>query len=216
MGIDYTEWHRREIEKAERTHTEHLARHDRGFYGCLAKLADDDRDGSGDRENGDGGGGASEHVLSRLADLAVESQKFSSRAEALNWLISHPNGHAFTRLHKAAATAKDPPMDTVYSIMKDGSLAGVCAPSFPRATPRLPNQSWSPPPAKLRPNDTLDSPRRRHSTRSFPIRVRRAKRCARRLPSRSPCRSRRRWWAGLRPCSMPTTTPSRAKHMRSL
>jgi hypothetical protein len=60
-----------------------------------------------------GGGGASDHALSRLADLAVESQKFSSRAEALNWLISHPNGHAFARLHKAAeTTTKEQSMST--------------------------------------------------------------------------------------------------------
>src|SRR5258708_160472 len=56
----------------------------------LAKaMADDDGDhDAGDR--GDGGGGASKHALSRLADLTVESGKFSSRGEALNWLISHP------------------------------------------------------------------------------------------------------------------------------
>jgi hypothetical protein len=126
MGIDYTEWHRREIEKAERTHAEHLARHDRGFYGCLAKMADD-REDSGDVKSlgPDGGDGASEHALSRLADLTVESGKFSSRAEALNWLISHPAGHAFTRLHKAAETAKEQPM-TLENILKDFGPIKIC------------------------------------------------------------------------------------------
>jgi hypothetical protein len=94
---------------------------------------DDDRDeidredeGNGDR--GDDGGGDTDHALSRLADLTVESGKFSSRAEALNWLISHPNGHAFTRLHKAAAAAKESPMSSIESlqnIVKAHGVAGV-------------------------------------------------------------------------------------------
>jgi hypothetical protein len=91
---------------------------------------DDDRDeidredeGNGDR--GDDGGGGSDHALSRLADLTVESGKFSSRAEALNWLISHPNGHAFTRLHKVAATAKESPMTSLQDIAKTHGVDGV-------------------------------------------------------------------------------------------
>jgi hypothetical protein len=63
-----------------------------------------------------------------LADLTVESGKFSSRGEALNWLISHPNGHAFTRLHKAAETAKDTTMSTesLESILKDFGPVRLC------------------------------------------------------------------------------------------
>jgi hypothetical protein len=88
--------------------------------------ARDDDDG-GDRNTGGDSGGASNHALSHLADLAVESQKFSSRAEALNWLISHPNGHAFARLHlhKAAETAKEQPM-TLENILKDYGAAKIC------------------------------------------------------------------------------------------
>jgi hypothetical protein len=122
MGIDYTEWHRREIEKAERTHAEHLARHDRSFYGCLAK-ADHDED--------DGGGSATDHHASKVADLLVEAGSHSDRASALAYLLHNSHGQALlNRMHKAAdQTAKDPPMDTVYSIMKAaaGGIAGVCA-----------------------------------------------------------------------------------------
>jgi hypothetical protein len=111
------------------------------FNACLARQeaeemakADHDEDDGSDRNagggGGGGGGGASDHALSRLADLAVESQKFSSRAEALDWLISHPNGHAFTRLHKAAATAREQPMTShtefVRDVAKRFSIRALC------------------------------------------------------------------------------------------
>jgi hypothetical protein len=91
----------------------------------VGKVADDGDHDAGDRTTGGDGGGASNHALSHLADLAVESQKFSSRAEALNWLISHPNGHAFTRLHKAAEPAKEQPM-TLENIFKNYGAVKIC------------------------------------------------------------------------------------------
>jgi hypothetical protein len=80
----------------------------------------------------DGGGGASDHVLSRLADSLVESGRFTDRGHALRHLTSHPDGVALVRTHKAK---DDPPMtDTVYSIMKDGGIAGVCATIIAKGT----------------------------------------------------------------------------------
>jgi hypothetical protein len=124
MSVYSEPWYREQVAKAERGNREHVARYERSFDGIMAKA--DDRE-NGDRNDG-GGGGASDHALSRLADLTVESGKFSSRAEALNWLISHPNGHAFTRLHKAAETVKEQPMRTesLESILKDFGPVKLC------------------------------------------------------------------------------------------
>jgi hypothetical protein len=115
-----TEWYREQAAKAERQNREHVARYERSFDAVMAKsLAD------GGEIDRDDGGGASDHVLSRLADLVAEGSGGKvDRAAALRWLLHHRDGHAFVHTHKAK---DDPPMDTLHSIMKDGSIAGVCA-----------------------------------------------------------------------------------------
>jgi hypothetical protein len=84
----------------------------------------DENDDDRDEIDRDDGGGASDHVLSRLADLLVESGRFTDRGHALRHLTSHPDGVALVRTHKAKDNS---PMDTLHSIMKDGGIAGVCA-----------------------------------------------------------------------------------------
>jgi hypothetical protein len=91
---------------------------------------DRDRDLLGDDDNDDNDDGDDDmekrvdHHVSRLADLLVESGRFTDRGHALRHLTSHPDGVALMRTHKAK---DDPPMDTVHSIMKAGSISGVCA-----------------------------------------------------------------------------------------
>jgi hypothetical protein len=92
----------------------------------MAKVDDDDE---ADRDDLDDAVAESDHQVSQLANLLIEAGTFASRGEALNWLLRHPNGHALVRTHKAA---KDSPMDTVYDIMKAGSIAGVCAAIVPK------------------------------------------------------------------------------------
>jgi hypothetical protein len=78
----------------------------------------------GDDDDG-GGGGASDHVLSRLADLLVESGRFTDRGHALRHLTSHPAGVALVRTHKSA---KEQPMSSIESlenIAKTHGVAGV-------------------------------------------------------------------------------------------
>jgi hypothetical protein len=89
------------------------------------------RGGRNDVLRGDEGGGVSDHPIAQLASLLVASGKFSDNAAALHHLLNSPHGNALlARLHKAAAkTEKEPNMrsETLESIMKDGSIAGVCA-----------------------------------------------------------------------------------------
>jgi hypothetical protein len=97
-----TEWYREEVMKAERGNREHLARHDRSFYGCLAKLADDER------ERDDDGGGVNDHHISRLADLVAEGSGGKvDRAAALGWLLHHRDGIALARTHKAKESSME-------------------------------------------------------------------------------------------------------------
>jgi hypothetical protein len=71
---------------------------------------------------------AATHHASTAADLLVESGRFPHRTAALDHLLNSTRGAALLqRMHKADQTAKDSPMDTVYDIMKAGSIAGVCA-----------------------------------------------------------------------------------------
>jgi hypothetical protein len=88
----------------------------------LAKADHDEADG-GDRNTGGDGGGIAEHPVARLAGLLVASGKFSDHAQALDHLLNTPRGAALVRTHKA----KDPPMDTVLSIMKSAGIAATCA-----------------------------------------------------------------------------------------
>jgi hypothetical protein len=147
MGIDYTEWHRREIEKAERTHAEHLKRaDDEAFdkindmystardFGASHELAwdlakrsvgDDANDEPGDRAP------VSDHHASKVADLLVEAGSFPHRAAALHHVLHSASGQALlSRLRKAAdqpAKETAPMTDTAYSIMKDAGISGTCA-----------------------------------------------------------------------------------------
>jgi hypothetical protein len=87
--------------------------------------ADDRGEDEGNSDRRDDGGNASDHVLSRLADLLVESGRFTDRGHALRHLTSHPDGVALVRTHKGK---DDPPMqDTVHSIMKSGGISATCA-----------------------------------------------------------------------------------------
>jgi hypothetical protein len=67
----------------------------------------------------------SDHHVSRIADLVVESGKFSSRAEALHHLMN--TAHGAVLLHRVRTAKKDEPMDTVYSIMKSAGIGATCA-----------------------------------------------------------------------------------------
>src|ERR1700730_4413687 len=84
---------------------------------------DDDDDDNGDIEK------QADHHASTVADLLVEAGSFPHRAAALHHVLHKPSGQALlSRMSKAVThKAKDDPMDTVHSIMKAGSIAGVCA-----------------------------------------------------------------------------------------
>jgi hypothetical protein len=85
--------------------------------------------GDGDDDGGGGGASASAHHASVAADLLVEAGSFPHRAAALQHLLHKPSGQALlSRMSKAATHKKDHlPMDTLHSIMKAGSISGVCA-----------------------------------------------------------------------------------------
>jgi hypothetical protein len=111
-----TEWYREQVAKAERGNREHVARYERSFNGVMAKADPDD--------DGGGGGSASDHVLSRrLADLLVESGRFTDRGHALRHLTSHPNGVALMRTHKAAK--EEPTMSSIESLQDIVKAHGV-------------------------------------------------------------------------------------------
>jgi len=95
---------------------------------------DDDRHDGEDEENarerddddGDGEIEKADHHVSRLANLLVESGRFTDRGHALRHLTSHPDGVALVRTHKAA---KDEPMDRIEGLtnaMKGGGLEKFC------------------------------------------------------------------------------------------
>jgi hypothetical protein len=68
-----SEWYRDEVAKAERGNREHIARHDRSFYGQLAKLADERvRDDAGQANVAQ----VPQHVSSTIADLLIESGRW--------------------------------------------------------------------------------------------------------------------------------------------
>jgi hypothetical protein len=92
-----------------------------------ADVADDgDDDDAGDR--GDDAGGLLNHPIVRLAQLLVASGHKADIASALHYLMHTSHGAALlhrTRMHKGKDS---PPMqDTILSIMKDASIASVCA-----------------------------------------------------------------------------------------
>jgi hypothetical protein len=117
-----TEWYREQVAIAKRQNREHIARYERSFNGVMAKA-----DADGDEIDRDDGGNA-DHPIVQLATLLVASGKFPDHAQALDHLLNTPRGAALVRTHKAAEqTEKESTMDTVYDIMKAGSIAGFCA-----------------------------------------------------------------------------------------
>jgi hypothetical protein len=108
-----TEWYREHVAKAERQNREHVARYDRSFAGIMAKSLADVELGD------DGGGGASDHHLSRLADLVAEGSGGKvDRAAALGWLLHHRDGHALVRTtHKAEKESQ--PMTSHTELVRD-------------------------------------------------------------------------------------------------
>jgi hypothetical protein len=108
-----SEWHREQIDIAERQNREHIAKYDRSFDGHMSKAL-----AAGDRERDDGGGGgASDHHASKVADLLVEAGSHPDRASALSHLLHSPQGQALLqRMSKAAdQTAKETTMTTSHS-----------------------------------------------------------------------------------------------------
>jgi hypothetical protein len=89
---------------------------DEGELGSLLRKAVEivgEAAGDDDRGDNGGGGGATDHHVSRLADLLVESSRFTDRGHALRHLTSHPDGVALVRTHKAV---KDKPMDRIEAL----------------------------------------------------------------------------------------------------
>jgi hypothetical protein len=111
--------------------------HDEGELGYLLRKAADrfinkelDDEGDDDHERDDDGGDDDtekrvDHHASTVADLLVEAGSFPHRAAALRHLLHKPSGQALlSRMNKKETV---PMKDTVLTIMKDGSIAGVCA-----------------------------------------------------------------------------------------
>jgi hypothetical protein len=92
-----SDWYKESVVKAERGNREHLAKHDRSFYGHLAKADAKSRDLA------DGGdddvGKQADHHASTVADLLVEAGSFPHRAAALQHLLHKPSGQALLVAH---------------------------------------------------------------------------------------------------------------------
>jgi hypothetical protein len=87
----------------------------------LAKVDDGDHD-AGDRNAG--GGGLAYHPVVQLATLLIGSGKFANYGDAFHHLLNTSQGAALVRAHKSA---KEEPMDTIYSIMKSAGIGATCA-----------------------------------------------------------------------------------------
>jgi hypothetical protein len=85
-------------------------RESRSFNAIIKQL--DDQEISELSRDDSGGGGASDHHASKVADLLVEAGSFPHRAAALQHLLHKPSGQALlARMHKAAdQTAKETTM----------------------------------------------------------------------------------------------------------
>jgi hypothetical protein len=97
----------------------------RSFNDFMAKA-----DAADDGGNDAGGGDLTNHPIVSLARLLVASGHKADIASALDYLLNTSHGSAL--LHRTStlkAEKDDPPMqqDTILSIMKSGSIAGVCA-----------------------------------------------------------------------------------------
>jgi hypothetical protein len=110
--------------------------YERSFNGIMAKADADgdeiDRNVRNVRDSGslpDGGGNASDHHASKVADLLVEAKSHPDRSAALGYLLHSPHGQALLqRMHKADQTAKEFNMrsETLESILKDSGPVSVC------------------------------------------------------------------------------------------
>jgi hypothetical protein len=83
--------------------------------------------GMADRDDGGNDGTEKQrvdHHASTVADLLVESGSHPDRSAALDYLMHSPRGAALLHRMSKKETA---PMDTVYDILKAGSIAGFCA-----------------------------------------------------------------------------------------
>ena len=123
MSVYSEPWYKDEVAKAERGNREHVARYERSFTGIMAKANTDGGD--------DDAGKRVDHHASTVANLLVEAGSFPHRAAALQHLLHKPSGQALlSRMSK-----RDPPMDTILSIMKAGGIAGTCAAIVAKAAP---------------------------------------------------------------------------------
>jgi hypothetical protein len=121
-----TEWYKESVVKAERGNREHIAKYDRSFAGILAMGDAKSRDLADDEiDRDDGGGGASDHHASKVADLLVEAGSHPDRSAALSYLLHSPHGAAL--LHRMSKKETTPMKDTIHSIMKSGGIAATCA-----------------------------------------------------------------------------------------
>jgi hypothetical protein len=96
-------------------------RQERSFNAIMAKAEADER--------GNDAGSLLDHPIVQTARLLVASGHKADIASALDHLLNTANGQALlARMHKATdQPAKEEPMDTIFSIMKDAGIAGVCA-----------------------------------------------------------------------------------------
>jgi hypothetical protein len=112
--------------KRAEPHAESYEKYLQIFTTSKADAAGDGGNDAGDRS--DENTGLANHPAVRLATLLVVSGKFSNIGDALDYLLNKPAGQALlTRLKAADQPAKDAPMDSIHSIMKDGGIARVCA-----------------------------------------------------------------------------------------
>jgi hypothetical protein len=105
-------------------------RQERSFNAIMAKAEADDGGNDGGGSSSDQNTGLADHPIVQLATLLVASGSQPDLASALFYLLNKPSGQALlARMYKAAdqPAAKESKMDTIYSIMKDGSIAGTCA-----------------------------------------------------------------------------------------
>jgi hypothetical protein len=120
------DWYREQAEISERMNREHLAKHDRSFYGHLAKLADERERNNRDPGNlsAQDGGNVSGHRASQIADLLVEAGSRPNRSAALDYLMHSPHGAAL--LHRMSKKETIPMKDTLEAILKDSTPVNVC------------------------------------------------------------------------------------------
>jgi hypothetical protein len=125
-NIYSTAWYLEQAAIAKRQNREHIAKYDRSFNGIMAKADADDGDlRDDDRDDRDDVVAESDNKVSQLADLLIEAGTFASRAEALSWLLRHPNGHQLVRAHKAGKELPMGKTETLRAIAKAGGIIAV-------------------------------------------------------------------------------------------